>query len=281
MVYTILLLVVLGFFDDDELKQYRVLRGPGRVFVLVGRFAYFCFAGYGKFSEGSTRLNLGSLGRVPGFLIVYGGALGLAAYCCTLYADDLSRLAADPTNAFWTTPTAALLSLFLCLHLLKRCVEVVFVHRGTARIEVVCAVNISVYYTGNVAVYVWLADAGYACGGPPGGRAVRLVGTTLWLVGMTTNAYHHLLLRWLRSDGDKQYKLPTGGLFPYVSSAHYFCELVGWFGLSLLNGHLVTWVMSGTNIMYLVGRSVMTTRWYRAKFEDYPAERKHLVPFLF
>ena len=279
--FTSLLSVIVGFFDDDELNQYRVLRGPGRVFVLVGRICYFLYAGYGKLSEGSTRLNLGSLGRIPGMLTIYSGALAMAAYCCSIYSADLSQLAADPTKAFWTTPTAALLSLYMLLHFVKRCVEVVFVHHGTARVEVVCAVSIMAWYLSNVAVYVWLTDAAHACGGPPSGRAVRLVGTALWLVGVTTNAYHHLLLRWLRSDGDKQYKLPTGGLFAYVTGAHYFCELVGWFGLSLLCGHLVVWVMSAMNIAYLIGRSVMTTRWYRAKFEDYPEERKHLVPFLF
>ena len=272
----------IGFFDDDELNQYRVFRGPGRAIVFVGRICHFCFAGYGKFAEDSTRLNLGSLGRIPGMLTIYVGALVLAAYCCSIYSADLSQLAADPSNAFWTISTSALLSLFLFLHfVVKRCVEVVFVHHGTARVEVVCAVSIAAWYLSNVAVYVWLTDAAHACGGPPSGRAVRLVGTALWLVGVTTNAYHHLLLRWLRSDGDKKYKLPTGGLFAHVAGAHYFCELVGWFGIALVCGHVMVWAVWACNVLYLVGRSVMTTRWYRAKFDDYPVERKHLVPFLF
>ena len=168
MAFSVFVLNVLGFFDDDELNlQYRVLRGPGRAFVLVGRICYFLYAGYGKLSEGSTRLNLGSLGRIPGMLIIYSGALAMAAYCCSIYSADLSQLAADPANAFWTISTSALLSLLLFLHMLKRCVEVVFVHHGTARVEVVCAVNISALYTLNVAVYVWLADAAHACGGLP------------------------------------------------------------------------------------------------------------------
>ena len=283
-----LLLNFLGYFDDAELRQYRVLRGPGRALVLLGRLAHFLFAGYSKLTDASNERPLGSLAAIPGFLIIYGGGLALSAYCCGVYADELAHLAAG--GSFWDVSTAALLALMSLVHYAKRCIEVLFVHHytDTSRVETICALSICGWYVSNVLVTIWLAEQAHACGGPPAGRAIRLTGTGLWILGEASNGYHHLLLRWLRTrdrqparPGASKYKLPVGGLFAYVAAPHYFFELVNWLGVSLLCGHSVVWVMHGCNMTYLAGRAVQTTRFYRKKIDNYPKDRKHIFPLIF
>lgn len=78
----------------------------------------------------------------------------------------------------------------------------------------------------------------------------------------------------------KDYKIPYGGLFRYVSSPAYFAELVAWAGFALM-----TWSLAGVLIFLisagnLVPRAFATHKWYRETFPDYPKERKALVPFV-
>lgn len=54
-----------------------------------------------------------------------------------------------------------------------------------------------------------------------------IIGLTLWFLGFAGNVYHEDILYGLRrtKKGDRQeYKLPTGGLFRYISFPHYLSE---------------------------------------------------------
>jgi len=215
-----------------------------------------------------------------------------------LYATEMSVLLA---GGVMTISTPALLAACSLLHYLKRWAEILFVHAYTpsSRVETICAVSICGWYASNVLITVWLSMPdgwwGGACGSPPDGSLVRIVGLSLWVIGETGNAYHHLLLRWLRTGGRAdpsmqegthaaltgKYKLPMGGLFQFVGAPHYFCEMINWFGIAIMTGHSVVWVMHCVNLTYLGGRSVLTSRYYREKINGYPAERKHMVPFVF
>ncbi len=80
--------------------------------------------------------------------------------------------------------------------------------------------------------------------------------------------------------GIKNYRIPRGGLFEYVSNPSYFSELVFWVGFAVF-----TWSLGGVYILAismanLIPRAVATHRWYRDEFPDYPKTRKILIPFL-
>mmetsp|Transcript_7149 Transcript_7149/g.11372 ORF Transcript_7149/g.11372 Transcript_7149/m.11372 type:complete len:267 (+) Transcript_7149:163-963(+) len=78
--------------------------------------------------------------------------------------------------------------------------------------------------------------------------------------------------------GEPRYKIPYGGGFKYVSSPAYLGELLGWLGWTIMTlnpGGLVVFLISAAN---LVPRAFQTHRWYREKFEDYPTDRKALIP---
>jgi 3-oxo-5-alpha-steroid 4-dehydrogenase 1 len=125
-----------------------------------------------------------------------------------------------------------------------------------------------------------------ALGGPwasavPGDAAFG-GGVLLFLAGALGNAYHDALLRALREPGETGYKVPTGGLFDYVSGANYLCEMVEWAGFALACRTPAAQIFAACVIFNLAPRAVSHHAWYRAKFGDaYPAQRRALVPFLF
>ncbi|MBA0725564.1 hypothetical protein Golax_022143 [Gossypium laxum] len=50
---------------------------------------------------------------------------------------------------------------------------------------------------------------------------LKYLGVVLFLIGISGNFYHHYLLSKLRTKGDKEYKIPKGGLFELVICPHY------------------------------------------------------------
>lgn len=110
-----------------------------------------------------------------------------------------------------------------------------------------------------------------------------LVGITVYYASFAGNLWSDAILRNLRSReeverGEKVYRIPTGGLFEWVTCPSYLTELTGWAGLAL-----ATWSPAGLFIFALsaanlVPRARDTHRWYRERFPDYPAKRRALVP---
>lgn len=112
-----------------------------------------------------------------------------------------------------------------------------------------------------------------------------LVGIALYLASYLLNLQSDHIIRRLRSPeeiagGVHEYRIPRGGLFRWVTNASYLTELGAWAGLAL-----ATWSLAGVFILLisaanLVPRAFATHRWYRARFADYPPERKVLIPYL-
>jgi len=106
-----------------------------------------------------------------------------------------------------------------------------------------------------------------------------LVGATLFLAGFATNlAADNALLR-LRAGNETGYQIPRGGLFELVSCPNYLGEIVEWFGWAI-----ATWSPAGLAFaVYVVAnlapRALAHHAWYRKQFEDYPKDRKALIPF--
>lgn len=75
--------------------------------------------------------------------------------------------------------------------------------------------------------------------------------------------------------------LPKGGLFTYVSSPHMTCEVAMYavlYALLFQNTSYVyclAWVVTNQ-----FSNALLTHRWYRETFSDYPRERKAFIPFI-
>jgi steroid 5-alpha reductase family enzyme len=84
----------------------------------------------------------------------------------------------------------------------------------------------------------------------------------------------------LRDDGSTGYKIPSGGLFEKVSCPNYLGEIIEWTGWAI-----ATWSLAGATfaiwtVCNLAPRALAHHKWYKEEFEEYPENRKALVPFL-
>jgi protein-S-isoprenylcysteine O-methyltransferase Ste14 len=74
--------------------------------------------------------------------------------------------------------------------------------------------------------------------------------------------------------------IPQGWLFHFISSPHYFGEIVEWGGWAL-----ATWSLPGLAFFVftfanLFPRAIASHKWYRLYFPDYPEKRKGIIPFV-
>jgi len=107
-----------------------------------------------------------------------------------------------------------------------------------------------------------------------------IVGVVLFIAGYSINKYHDRILIKLRNGSKAGYQIPYGGLFRYVSCPNYLGEIITWLGfffvtLSLPAMSFLVWTM-----VNLIPSALDNHKWYKKEFEDYPENRKAVIPFL-
>ncbi|NHJ47187.1 MAG: DUF1295 domain-containing protein [Asgard group archaeon] len=109
-----------------------------------------------------------------------------------------------------------------------------------------------------------------------------IIGTIIFIGGYFINKQSDHILRNLRKpdDVDNGYKIPYGGLYKRLSCPNYLGEIVEWIGWAIL-----TWSLAGAYFVFwttanLLPRAIANHKWYKENFDDYPEERKALIPFL-
>ena len=108
-----------------------------------------------------------------------------------------------------------------------------------------------------------------------------ITGVLLFLAGATINirADRHLVA--LRDHGEPHaYVIPRGGLFRYVSCPNHMGEIVEWAGFALACWNPPALAFAIWTAANLGPRARAHHRWYRARFPDYPADRKAVIPFV-
>ncbi|XP_061193836.1 3-oxo-5-alpha-steroid 4-dehydrogenase 2-like isoform X2 [Saccostrea echinata] len=71
-----------------------------------------------------------------------------------------------------------------------------------------------------------------------------------------------------------------GFLFEYVSGANFLGEIVEWIGFSVACNNLPSLAFAVFTLCNIGPRAFHHHRFYREKFEDYPKDRKALIPFV-
>jgi protein-S-isoprenylcysteine O-methyltransferase Ste14 len=104
-------------------------------------------------------------------------------------------------------------------------------------------------------------------------------GAALFLVGMGINISADDKLLKLRRESTG-YVIPRGGLFRFVSCPNYLGEILEWTGWAIATWSLAGFSFAVWTVANLAPRAIVHHRWYRKKFDDYPPERKALVPFI-
>ena len=112
----------------------------------------------------------------------------------------------------------------------------------------------------------WLSDPRY------------LAGLAIFVAGMTLNIRSDNVLLKLRNSGNPGYAIPRGGAYRYVSCPNYLGEIIEWAGWALATWSLAGFAFFLYTAANLVPRALSHHRWYRARFPDYPARRKALIP---
>jgi hypothetical protein len=107
-----------------------------------------------------------------------------------------------------------------------------------------------------------------------------VIGMVLFAGGFVIHVWSDRILQRLRAAGRREYHIPYGGMFRFVSSPNYLGEIVQWCGFAV-----ATWSVAGLSfavftIANLLPRALSNHRWYRENFTEYPEERKAVVPFL-
>jgi 3-oxo-5-alpha-steroid 4-dehydrogenase 1 len=108
-----------------------------------------------------------------------------------------------------------------------------------------------------------------------------VVGIMVFFSGVYINFSSDNILLSLRKPGEKGYKIPRGGMFKYISCPNLFGEIIEWFGFAIMCWNLPALAFAVWTAANLIPRALSHHRWYRANFEDYPAERKAVIPGIF
>ena len=85
----------------------------------------------------------------------------------------------------------------------------------------------------------------------------------------------------LRIKNGPGYHIPKGFLFEKVSSPNYLGELIQWLGWAIMTWSLAGLVFFFWSLANLLPRATAHHRWYKETFDNYPDNRKILVPNIF
>uniref|UniRef100_A0A6N2LN94 3-oxo-5-alpha-steroid 4-dehydrogenase C-terminal domain-containing protein n=1 Tax=Salix viminalis TaxID=40686 RepID=A0A6N2LN94_SALVM len=252
----------VAFFAVMSVVSLVAIAGLGISEILGKHLQYSKFWNLSSAKSSREQIKLSSR---TGMLVFYVPALlsGVASF--VLYPNHDPRL--------------FLVKAALTIHFFKRTIEVLFVHRySTSGVVLDSAILISCSYFSATSSMIY---GQYLTQGFPEPKVdLKYPGVLLFLVGIIGNLYHHLVLASLRTKSDKEYKIPRDGLFGLVICPHYLFEVLGFIGIFFISQTLYPLCFTLGTIVYLMGRSYATRRWYISKFEDFPKDVKALVPYI-
>ncbi|HHE41398.1 MAG TPA: DUF1295 domain-containing protein [Dehalococcoidia bacterium] len=107
-----------------------------------------------------------------------------------------------------------------------------------------------------------------------------VVGLTIFITGYVVNRHSDRVLRETRAGSMAGYCRVDEGLFRYVCCPNYLGEILIWTGWAV-----ATWSLAGLSFAVwtaanLLPRARTHLRWCRDYFDDYPEERKAVIPCL-
>jgi 3-oxo-5-alpha-steroid 4-dehydrogenase 1 len=105
-----------------------------------------------------------------------------------------------------------------------------------------------------------------------------IAGLIIFFIGMYINIKSDNILFGLRREQDQGYHIPEGFLFNKVSNPNYFGEMIEWLGWAIMTWNLAGLIFFIWTVANLLPRAVANHNWYLDKFDNYPEERKILIP---
>ena len=106
-----------------------------------------------------------------------------------------------------------------------------------------------------------------------------ILGIALLLVGIYINLISDNMLLKIKNKKEG-YKIPYGFLFKHISCPNYFGEILEWIGFAIMTWSIPGLLFALWTIFNLVPRAISTHKWYELKFDNYPKERKAIIPYI-
>jgi len=106
------------------------------------------------------------------------------------------------------------------------------------------------------------------------------IGLIIFFTGMYINRSSDNKLISLRQE-NKEYQIPNGGMFKYISCPNHFGEIVEWIGFSIIVLNLGSLSFALWTAFNLIPRALNHHNWYINSFKEYPNDRKAVIPFIF
>ena len=106
-----------------------------------------------------------------------------------------------------------------------------------------------------------------------------IIGLILVMLGFYINFKADNILLKLKAQ-NKGYIIPQGGMYKYISCPNYFGEMIEWLGFSIMTLSFPALIFFIWTIANLFPRALATHNWYHNNFDDYPENRKAVIPFI-
>lgn len=106
-----------------------------------------------------------------------------------------------------------------------------------------------------------------------------IIGACVFFIGMYINMKADGKLIKLRRQSTG-YQIPRGWLFEYVSCPNHLGEIIEWIGYAVLAWNLPALSFATWTIANLIPRTLNHHQWYSENFENYPMNRKAVIPFI-
>jgi 3-oxo-5-alpha-steroid 4-dehydrogenase 1 len=184
------------------------------------------------------------------------------------------------SNALTTAPLAFLF--MWQVHYLHRAFVYPLGLRGNTHRMPVSVISFGIFFNVTNAYlngrYISALSGGYTAAWLTDPRFV--IGTFLFVVGFAINRYADHILRGLRKPDENGYRIPHGRLYSWVSCPNYLGEITIWIGWAIATWSLPGLVFAFWTVANLLPRAKANHAWYRDTFEDYPPQRKALLPGL-
>ena len=105
-------------------------------------------------------------------------------------------------------------------------------------------------------------------------------GIIIFITGFLINKTADERLRVFRKKSPEEYVIPHGWLFNFISSPHYFGEIIEWAGWAIMTWSLPGLAFSVFTFANLFPRAIASHIWYKKHFPEYPRSRKAIIPFI-
>lgn len=107
-----------------------------------------------------------------------------------------------------------------------------------------------------------------------------LLGFVIFVSGYYVNKKADAMLVALRKPGESGYKIPRGWLYEKITCPNYFGEVLTWVGWSIAIWSVAGWIFVLLTLANLLPRAITNHKWYHEKFDDYPKDRKIIIPYI-